>query len=86
MSWTKKSVRDSGGFWTDHMSDNGQFIIAQGYEEWERKQGRPWALFDCSKDSAWKILGYFTDLDEAKAKVVDLELKSALTSLEQTAR
>ena len=70
MNWNKKSVRDSGGFWTDHMSDNGQFIIAQGYEEWHKMQGRPWGLFDCSKENAWKSLGYFPDVDSAKTFLV----------------
>jgi len=83
MNWNKKSVRDKGGFWTDHITDNGQFIIAQGYEEWERKQGRPWALFDCSKDSSWKILGYFNGLDDAKAKVIALEINKDVLELEQ---
>lgn len=85
MSWIKKSVKDSGGFWTDHITENGQFLIAQGYEEWEKSQGRSWALFDCSKDSSWQILGYFTDLEEAKSKVASLEINSTVSSVEQNA-
>lgn len=65
--WIKKAVKDNGGFWTDHVSDTGKFIIAQGYNEWEKKQGKPWVLFDCTKDNSWKVLGYYVSVDEAKS-------------------
>jgi hypothetical protein len=80
MNWLKKAMKDSGGFWTDHISDNGQFIIAQGYDEWERTQGKPWGLFDCSNKDLWKILSYFSTADDAKA-YAEILLEVSQTSI-----
>ena len=65
MSWKKTSVKDNG-FWTDHYSEDGRLLIAQGHDEYERKEGRPYGLFDISNDKHWERLGFFPTLDDAK--------------------
>ena len=77
MIWTKKSVKDEGGFWTDHLSEDGHFIVAQGYNEYERKLGKPWALFECKKESSWVTLGFFENPEEAKTYLDSLSSLSA---------
>lgn len=83
MNWHSKSVKDRGGFWTDHLSETGQFIIAQGYDEWERTRGKPWTLFDCSKEVSWRNLGYFANITEAKKFVETLNLTNPISHIEQ---
>jgi hypothetical protein len=69
MSWKTVSVRDRG-FWTDHHSEDGRYLIAQGWGEYERKQlGLPWAVFDISDDKRWITVGYYPTLDAAKQAV-----------------
>lgn len=67
MTWAKKSVRDSGGFWTDYVDEDANLLVAQGYDEWERKSGKPWALFRTTGDR-WELLGFFATAEEAKSK------------------
>lgn len=67
--WNKKSVVDNGGFWTDYLEEDKKLLIAQGYNEFEKKQGKPWALFDISKDNAWNLLGFFPSVEEAQKHI-----------------
>lgn len=72
MKWKSKSVSDRG-LWIDYYSEDGRLLIAQGYDEFERREGRPYGLFDISDDRHWKVLGFFRSLDEAKKAAEPVE-------------
>ncbi len=56
---------------TDWHSDCGDFVCAQGLSEYERKQGKPWALL--YRSSARMIMiACFAELEEAQAAAEDL--------------
>lgn len=65
MNWKAVSVKDRG-FWTDHLSEDGRLLVAQGFNELERKAGRPYCLFDVSNEKRWLVLGFYSSADEAK--------------------
>ena len=69
INWNKKASRDKSGFWTDYTSEDGKLLIAQGYNELEKAQGCPWALFKVEKDDKWLTLGFFKSVEEAQKSV-----------------
>ncbi len=81
MNWKKVSVKDKG-FWTDHHSEDGRFVVAQGHNEYERSAGRPFGLFDISDDKRWRTLGVFSTLEEAtKAAEPNVQAQEIAVSL-----
>lgn len=61
----KKSIKDTKGFWTDYYTEDEKYLIAQGYNELEKAEGKPWALIKIISDTKWDTLGYFKSKDEA---------------------
>ncbi len=61
----KKSIKDTKGFWTDFYTEDGNYLIAQGYNELEKAEGKPWALIKIVSDTKWSTLGYFKTTAEA---------------------
>jgi hypothetical protein len=65
----KKSIKDKNGFWTDYYTEDNTFIIAQGYDEWERSKGRPWGLFKNISDHKWQVIGYYSSVEDAFSNI-----------------
>jgi hypothetical protein len=84
MNWKTVSVKDRG-FWTDHLSEDGRFLVAQGFNELERKAGHPYCLFDISKENHWLVLGFYSSADEAKKAAPASLLEVLVISTENTA-
>lgn len=69
MKWTIVEVIEKARLFRDHVSDGGRFRVAEGFDELEKRAGRPYTLFD-----GGRYVGTFSSAREARA---DAERRAA---------
>ena len=62
--WTRELASDGYHDWT---SASGAWKAAKGHNEEQRREGKPWTLFQRGERGAWWDTGNFRTLAEAKA-------------------
>lgn len=65
ISWSSKK----DGIYVDIVSDDGHWWIAQGFDLFEAKRGRPFLLMHCAtpeKGKPWRRIDGFKSVREAK--------------------
>jgi hypothetical protein len=67
MRWSRVRVVENELMWVDHVSGDGIWAIAQGHNEQEKREGKPWALLYERK----RAIAYFATVEEAKKYAED---------------
>jgi len=67
IKWLKRKATESGTLWEDIFSANGHWWIAQGYDERDRKAGKPFLLMHsrAGEKPPWLRVDTFRTIAEA---------------------
>ena len=70
MRWTRHRAEERGKNYTDHVSEDGRWKCAEGYDEAMRADGFPWSLLQ-RIGTVYRFVRQFAELADAKAYAAD---------------